>query len=116
LLDAILDGGKALGRQVFFAAAGRALLGHAPNCTLPPALDAGVHRNPVDFPGLAAVVREGLLEAARIGGNVRPDVPYQDAPAVDRLLVEELAAAVLEFAYGGNAQAAAVGIGRVQAP
>src|SRR5580698_5175320 len=69
LLYAILDGGKALRRQVFFAAAGRALLGHALNCTLPLALEI---RDPVDLPGLAGVGRKSLFPVRGIGRDVRP--------------------------------------------
>jgi hypothetical protein len=62
---------------------------------------------PVLLPGFAPVVRKGLFEAAGRRGDVRDDEADQDGPAVDGLLIEELAPAVLEFADHGLAQGAA---------
>src|SRR5918998_4645816 len=67
-----------------------------------------VRRDPVDFPGLAPVVRERLLEPDGIGRDVRDDEANKNGPAVKRLLVVELAAAVLELADRGQCHHAAV--------
>src|SRR5271155_4773066 len=56
-------------------------------------------RDPIHFPGLASVVREGLLEVRRIRGDVRPDVANQDRSALECVLSIKLAAPILEFAH-----------------
>ena len=35
-------------------------------------------RDPVDFPGLAPIIREGLLKVGRIRGDIRPNKSNQD--------------------------------------
>src|SRR5262249_40196111 len=60
--------------------------------------------------------REGLLEAARVGRDVRDHEADEDRAAVERLLGEELAAAVLELADRGRAQGAARAVREVEAP
>jgi hypothetical protein len=47
--------------------------------------DTRVVGNPVRFPGLSAVAREGLLEVAGIRSDTRPDIPNQHHSTIDRL-------------------------------
>src|SRR6202035_573922 len=75
-----------------------------------------VGRDPVDLPGLASVVREGLLEMARRRSDVRDDEPHANGSAIQGLLIEELAASLLEFTDRGLAQGAVIGVGVIEAP
>ena len=85
---------------------------------------AGLVGDPVDFPGSASVVGEGLLEVGR-GVQVGPFKADEDGFAVDRVLGEEFAAAVFEFAdlrrvdntnsFVGPVEAPLVGFGIVSA-
>src|ERR1041384_3043764 len=45
-----------------------------------------VGRDPVGFPGLAAIVRKRLFEAAGIGGDVRNDKADINGAAIERFL------------------------------
>src|SRR6187431_1431366 len=78
--------------------------------------DAGVMRDPVHFPGLAAVGGEGLLEVAGVFRDVGNDETHQDGPAVEGLLGVKLAAALAEFAYGRRHQRSVPDAREVQAP
>ena len=69
-----------------------------------------VCRNPVHFPSLAAVFREGLFETARIRSDVRDDKPNIDGSAIKCFLVEKLAAAIFEVANRGLAQSTVVAV------
>jgi hypothetical protein len=64
-------------------------------------LQPRVRRDPVRLPGFASVVGERLLEVARVGSDVRDDESDEDGPAIERFLIEELSAPVLEFANRG---------------
>src|SRR5450432_1444324 len=75
-----------------------------------------VLRDPVQFPGLAAIVRKCLLEETRRRSDFRPNIPNEYHPSVEDLLIEKLAAAVLEFTHGRNAQRATSAIRRIEAP
>src|SRR5262249_31444901 len=77
---------------------------------------AHVRRDPVDLPGLAAVGREGLLEPARVGSDVRDHEPHEGGPSADRLLVVELASSVPELADRGRPEPSAGAARDVQAP
>ena len=48
-------------------------------------LDPGRLHDPVDLPGRAVVGREGLLPAAGPVGDVRPQEPDEDRPALERV-------------------------------
>ena len=65
------------------------------------AFHACVYRDPVYFPVLAAVVRERLLETARIWSDIRYDESNKDGAAVQCFLGEKFAAPIVEFADGG---------------
>jgi len=54
--------------------------------------------NPVHFPGLAAVLGEGLLEVCGVLRDAGPDVANQDRSAVESVLAVKLADTILEFA------------------
>ena len=86
---------------------------------LPPALRhllACIRRDPVHFPGLAAIIRESLFKAARSRRDVRDDKAHKDGPAVERFLVEKLAASILELTDRGWAQGTASAVGEIEAP
>src|SRR5215470_10184839 len=51
---------------------------------------AGELADPVDFPGLAAVGREGLLHVRRLGRDAAPDVADEHHASLPELLVEQL--------------------------
>ena len=55
-----------------------------------------VNRDPVNFPRLAAVFREGLLKSARIRRNVRYHEPDKDGAAVQCLLIKKLASSLVK--------------------
>src|SRR5262249_48198324 len=82
----------------------------------PLTLHACIHRNPVDLPGLAAVLREGLLESVGVRGDVGEHVAHQDQASVERFLVEEFAAAVVELPDSGLPDPAYPAVGEIQAP
>src|SRR5580692_7684348 len=73
-------------------------------------------RNPVHFPGLAAILREGLLKVRRAGGGIRPKKSNQDHFAINRILSVELAASILEFADLRRVQNANLAVGPIQPP
>src|SRR2546427_12058448 len=75
-------------------------------------------RDPVDFPGFAPIIRERLFKVGRIRGDVRPNKSNQDCSTIRArwFRVEELAAAVLEFADRGRAHGAALASGPIEAP
>lgn len=52
----------------------------------------------IGLPGPAVIVGKGLFHAVKIGGDIRPHESNQDGPPVERFLVEEFSAAVLELA------------------
>src|SRR4029079_1121002 len=76
-------------------------------------LDARVDRYPVELPGLAAVVGEGLLEADGVGVDRGDDEAHQERAAGVVLLVEELAAPVAELADGGLGHRARRAVGEI---
>jgi hypothetical protein len=57
-----------------------------------------IHRDPVHFPRLSPIVREGLLEAAGRRRDVRDHEAYEDQATVEEFLAVELAAPVPELA------------------
>src|SRR5229473_3732481 len=75
-------------------------------------------RNPVDFPGFASIIREGLLKVGGIRGDVRPNKSNQDRSAIRArwFRVEKLAASILEFADRGRAHGATLAGGPIEAP
>src|SRR5260370_12123318 len=82
-------------------------------------------RDPVDFPGLAPIIRERLLKVSRIRGDVRPNKSNQDGSAIGAgwFRVEKLPPSILQFAdlcrphdtslAGGQVEAPLVGLGIV---
>src|ERR1051326_5537043 len=72
-----------------------------------------VGRDPVGFPGLAAIVRKRLFEAAGIGGDVRNDKADINGAAIERFLVEKFTAAIFELADGWLAQCATVAVRKI---
>src|SRR4051812_29707967 len=75
-----------------------------------------IDSDPVDFPGLAAIVGKGLLEPAGFRSDLRDDEPHQDGAAIQGLLVIDPAAPVLETADGGCGQSPAAAACEVEAP
>jgi hypothetical protein len=75
-----------------------------------------VQGDPVYFPGLAPVVREGLLKTARIGSNVRDNKSNNDGSAIKCFLGEKLAAPIFEAPDHGWAHGTTVAAGKVEAP
>src|SRR5713101_6320777 len=75
-------------------------------------------RDPVDFPGLAPIIRERLLKVGRIRGDVRPNKSNQDGSAIRArwFRVEKLAASILEFADRGRSNGAGLAGGPIEAP
>jgi hypothetical protein len=55
--------------------------------------------NPIHFPGLAAILREGLLKVRPIRVGFRPNESHQDTSAIRarRFRVEKLAASIAKF-------------------
>src|SRR5579864_902514 len=78
--------------------------------------DAGLVGDPVDLPGLASIVGEGLFKVRGGRGDLRPDESDQDDSPFDGLLIVELSLAVLEFADGGYAENAVFAGGPIDAP
>src|SRR5665213_3665544 len=58
-------------------------------------------RDPIDFPGLASIVRVGLFEMRRIPGHLRSYKSNIDGPALPWFLIVKLAATILELADHG---------------
>ena len=52
----------------------------------------------------------------RIRSDVRPDHSNQDGSAIEWLLIEKLAAPILELAGGGHTQGTAAAVGKILAP
>src|SRR5580692_11541111 len=76
----------------------------------------GVVRDPIHFPGLAVVGGEGLLEVTRVGRDGGDHEADEDGAAVEGLLVQELAAPLLEFAHCRYAEATAPTARDIQTP
>jgi hypothetical protein len=76
----------------------------------------GVYRDPVHFPILTSILREGLFKAARIRSDVRDNKSNKDGPAIQWFLIVKLTASIFEFADGGLAQDAAIAICKIEAP
>src|SRR5438552_12667178 len=77
---------------------------------------ACVGRNPVHFPSLASIVREGLFKTARIRSDVRDNKTNIDASAIKCFLVEKFATSIPEVADRGLAQGTVVAVGKIEAP
>ncbi len=60
-----------------------------------------VHRNPIHLPRFPTIIGEGLLKTAGIEGDVGYNKSDKDDSAVQRFVVEELAAPVLELPNRG---------------
>src|SRR5215468_749988 len=75
-------------------------------------------RNPVDFPGFAPILREGLLKVRSIGVGVCPNKSTQDGSAIRAgwFRIEELAASILEFTDRGHAHRTALASRPIKAP
>src|SRR5579863_5281296 len=78
--------------------------------------DPGLVGNPVDLPGLAAVVGKRLLEVRRVRRDRGPDKSYVDHLAVVLLLVVELTDAILELTDHRLAQNSIVVVDPVNEP
>src|SRR5258708_20188109 len=76
----------------------------------------GEGRDPVHLPGLAAILRERLFKAEGLRGDVRKNKSHLDGSAVERFLVVELAAPILEPAAHGLAQCAVPSAGPLAFP
>src|ERR1700719_551171 len=76
----------------------------------------GVCRDPVHFPSLASIVREGLFKTAGARRDVRYNEPNKDGPAIQCFLIVEFAASILELADRGLAQRAVVAVGKIETP
>src|SRR5215218_502491 len=81
-----------------------------------PLLDPCVGRNPVDFPGLAPILREGLFKMAGSRRDVGDHESNKDGAAIVHFLVVELPSSVLELPDRGLAQATAAVARKVKAP
>ena len=79
-------------------------------------LYSGLIRNPVNFPGLAAIIRECLFEVWLTRVGVQPKKANQNGSAVQRILGVKLAAAVPELPDLGYDQGAVLGIGPIEPP
>src|SRR5579871_4146826 len=79
-------------------------------------VDAGVVRDPVDLPALAAIGREGLLEVACIGLDGGDHESHQDGPAGEAFLIVELRNTVPEFTLRGCTHGTPRAVGKIQAP
>ncbi len=75
-----------------------------------------VDRDPVHFPGLAAVFGESLFETTGIRFDVGNDKADQDRPSVKGFLVIKFAATILERADGRRTHAAGRAAGKVETP
>ena len=75
-----------------------------------------VRGDPVDFPRLPPVIREGLLKMARGRRDVGYDKADEDGSAIECFLGKELAAPILELADRGLAHGAAVAACKIEAP
>lgn len=74
-------------------------------------------RDHVRFPRFSAIIGEGLREFVGIRRDARPNDSHQDGAAAERLLIVELASAVLEFANRRrHAHYARPAIGEIHAP
>jgi len=80
------------------------------------AIHARISRDPVYFPCLAAVLREGLFEMAGVWRDVRNHEANENRPAVEHLLIEKLAASILELANRRRAHRTSAAVGEVEAP
>jgi hypothetical protein len=76
----------------------------------------GVYRDPVHFPSLTSINREGLFKAARIRSDVRDNKSNKDGSAIQWFLIVKLTPSIFKFADGGLAQGAAIAIRKIQAP
>src|SRR5216684_8060089 len=72
--------------------------------------------DPVNFPRLSSVTRECLFKTARIGSDVGNDKSNKNGSAIQCFLVKKLAASILKLADRGLAHAAAVAVGKIEAP
>jgi len=64
--------------------------------------DPRLVRDPIHFPGLAAVVGEGLFEVGRVGVQIRPGVANENDFSVEIVLGVELAVSIFELADLGR--------------
>ena len=74
---------------------------------------ARIRRDPIDFPALASIFGERLLEPARIWSNVRPDISHQNGSTIKFFQIEKLTTAIPEFADCRLAQAAAIAVCKI---
>src|SRR6266576_747571 len=82
-------------------------------------LISGLICDPVDFPGLASIIRVGLLEVSRIRGDLRPNKSNIDGSALPLLPIVKLAATILELAdhrLNGLAQRRIRAVSPINAP
>lgn len=78
--------------------------------------DPRLVRDPVDFPGLAAIVRKRLFKVRHIRVGVRPDKSNLDQFAVEGVLAVKLAASIFELADLGRDDGAILAVGPIETP
>src|ERR1700719_225372 len=86
------------------------------SCFIRSVVHSRLVRNPVHFPGLAAILRERLFKVRHIRVGVRPNKSNEDRLAIERVLGVKLAAAILKFADLGDNERAVLAVGPIQAP
>ncbi len=79
-------------------------------------LHSRVYSDPIQFPGLAAIIRKRLFKPARIGSDVRDDKSNKDGSTIQRFLVKELTASIFELSDCGYAQATATAARKIETP
>src|ERR1700723_4671965 len=72
--------------------------------------------DPIHFPSLASVVRERLFKVARSRSDVRYNKSNRDGSGIECLLIEKLAASILELPDRGLTHSSAVTVGKIEAP
>src|SRR5262249_48794883 len=75
-----------------------------------------VYRDPVYFPGLAAIGRECLFKSARIWSDVGYNKSNKDGAPIKHFLVVQLASASFETADCRLAQSTALAVCKIKAP
>src|SRR5713101_7224220 len=95
--------------------AARAARGRRPLFRIVSSLARELH-DPVRFPALPAVRREGLLPAASVRAVGRPDEAQEDRATLELILAVELSSAVAELADHRRVERAGVAVRPMNAP
>src|SRR4051794_15251429 len=77
---------------------------------------SSIVRYPVQLPGLAAIGGKRLLEMNRILRDVRDDKSHQNCAPVERFLIIELPAAILEFTDRRNRHCPGSAVREIETP